>query len=58
MNLLGTGLTTYFNDGRVEERSIGSAEALHQVLTGDFGMTVSAEDARRLFAKAAKTETA
>ena len=52
MNLLDRGLTTYFTDGRIEERSIGSAEELHQVLTGDFGMQVSAEDAERLFEKA------
>jgi N-hydroxyarylamine O-acetyltransferase len=51
MNLLDTGLTTYFGDGRIEERQLGSAEELHQVLTGEFGMTVSAEDAEALFAK-------
>jgi N-hydroxyarylamine O-acetyltransferase len=55
MNLLGTGLTTYFTDGRIEERALGSADELHQVLTQDFGMTISAEDAQRLFAKAAAT---
>ena len=58
MNLLDTGLTTYFTDGRVEHRDIVSAEGLHQVLTGDFGMTVSAEDARRLFAKASAAKVA
>ena len=58
MNLLGRGLTTYFNDGRVEERAIGSAAELHGVLTGDFGMTLSREDAERAFAKTAPPETA
>jgi N-hydroxyarylamine O-acetyltransferase len=55
MNLLGAGLTTYFTDGRVEERQLGSAEELHQALTVEFGLNVSAEDAAAAFAKVAKS---
>ena len=33
LNLFNTELTTHFADGRVEERRIGSAEEMHQVLT-------------------------
>ena len=51
MNLLNTGLTTYFNDGRVEARTLGSAGELHAALTGDFGLRVSPEEAERAFAK-------
>ena len=52
LNLLDTGLTTYFTDGRTEARALGSAAELHQALTGEFGMNVSADDAGRLYAKA------
>ena len=54
MNLLDAGLTTYFADGRMEERTLGSAQELHAVLTGDFGLRVSPEDAGRAFAKVAR----
>ena len=57
MNLLDTGLTTYFADGRVEERKLGSAGELHAALTGDFGLRVSPEDARQVFAKISGRET-
>ena len=55
LNLLNTGLTTYFADGRVEERILESASALHQALTRDFGMDVSPEEAAQAFAKLAGT---
>ena len=57
MNLLGDGLTTYFADGRTQQRKLGSADELHEVLTGEFGMSISAEDAERLFAKVGDSET-
>ncbi len=58
LNLLDLDLTTYFADGRVEERALGSADELHQALTRDFGMDVSAEEAAQAFVKLAPGETA
>ena len=49
LNLFNTELTTHFADGRIEQRQIGSAEVLRQVLTGDFGLRVDRDEAERLF---------
>ena len=51
INLENTRLTTYFADGRIETRTIGSAEDLHQVLTGDFGLRLDRDETQRMFAK-------
>ena len=51
LNLLGAGLTTYHADGRAEERTLASAAELHAVLTGEFCLDVSEEEAAQAFAK-------
>ncbi len=51
LSLMDTGLTTYFADGRTEQRTLASAAELHQTLTRDFGLDVSAEEAAQAFAK-------
>ncbi len=58
LNLLDLGLTTYATDGRVEERIIGSPEELHGVLTSEFGLRVSPQEAASVFAKVSPAETA
>ena len=58
LNLLDLGLTSYSSDGAIEERLIGSPEELHQVLTGEFGLDVSPEEAAAAFAKVSPAETA
>ncbi len=57
LNLQDLGLTSY-SSGGVEERLIGSAEELHAVLTGDFGLRVTPEEAGEVFAKLSPAETA
>ena len=57
LNLQDLGLTSY-SSGGVEERLIGSAEELHAVLTGDFGLRVTPEEAGQVFAKLSPAETA
>jgi len=51
LNLLNTGLTTYHADGRIEERTLASADELHQALTVELGLDVSPEEAAQAFAK-------
>ena len=53
INLENTRLTSYFADGRVEARTIGSAGELHEVLTGDFGLSIDPDEARRMFERLA-----
>jgi N-hydroxyarylamine O-acetyltransferase len=58
LSLMNTGLAIYHADGRAEQRTLASADELHAVLTGDFGLQVTPEEAARIFAKAAAAETA
>ncbi len=58
LNLMNTDLTTYFADGRVEERTLASADELLALLTRNFGLAVAPEDAAEMFAKASAGETA
>ena len=51
INLMDTQLTTYFTDGRSEERTIASAGELHEVLTRTFGLRIDREEAEQMFAK-------
>jgi N-hydroxyarylamine O-acetyltransferase len=53
VNLLDTRLTTYLTGGRIEERTLASADQLHAALTGEFGLEVSADEAAQAFAKLA-----
>jgi N-hydroxyarylamine O-acetyltransferase len=58
VSLMNTGLTTYFADGRIEERTLASADELHQALTVELGLDVSPEEAAQAFAKIAEARTA
>ena len=58
LSLQNLGLTSYSVGGGIEERLIGSAEELHGVLTGDFGLRVTPQEASQVFAKLSAAETA